>query len=68
MKLRKEFDSIGKISVPNVIYWGASTQCSIIYFVIGVFFGVFVCCGGLLGCFVGEVCRGGVVGRCEGEV
>jgi len=26
MKLRKEFDSIGSINVPNDKYWGASTQ------------------------------------------
>ena len=26
MKLRKEFDSIGQINVPNDKYWGASTQ------------------------------------------
>ena len=26
MKLRKEFDSIGAINVPNDKYWGASTQ------------------------------------------
>ena len=28
MKLRKEFDSIGNIKVPNDKYWGASTQRS----------------------------------------
>jgi len=28
MKLRKEFDSIGSINVPNDKYWGASTQRS----------------------------------------
>ena len=28
MKFRKEFDSIGKINVPNDKYWGASTQRS----------------------------------------
>ena len=37
MKLRKEFDSIGKISVPNDKYWGASTQRSKKYFDIGDF-------------------------------
>tara|TARA_B100000965_G_scaffold120175_1_gene99153 strand:+ start:58 stop:1446 length:1389 start_codon:yes stop_codon:yes gene_type:complete len=37
MKLRKEFDSIGKISVPNHKYWGASTQRSKKYFDIGEF-------------------------------
>ena len=37
MKLRKEFDSIGKISVPNDKYWGASTQRSKRYFDIGEF-------------------------------
>ena len=35
MKFRKEFDSIGKISVPNNRYWGASTQRSKKYFDIG---------------------------------
>ena len=35
MKLRKEFDSIGSISVPNDKYWGASTQRSNKYFNIG---------------------------------
>ena len=38
MKLRKEFDSIGKISVPDDKYWGASTQRSKKYFDIGEFF------------------------------
>ena len=28
MKLRKEFDSIGSVNVPNDKYWGASTQRS----------------------------------------
>ena len=37
MKLRKEFDSIGKINVPNDRYWGASTQRSKKYFDIGEF-------------------------------
>jgi len=37
VKLRKEFDSIGKISVPNDKYWGASTQRSKKYFDIGEF-------------------------------
>jgi len=37
MKLRKEFDSIGKISVPDDKYWGASTQISKKYFDIGEF-------------------------------
>ena len=37
MKLRKEFDTIGKISVPNDKYWGASTQRSKKYFDIGEF-------------------------------
>ena len=37
MKLRKEFDSIGKISVPDHKYWGASTQRSKKYFDIGEF-------------------------------
>ncbi len=37
MKLRKEFDSIGKISVPDNKYWGASTQRSKKYFDIGEF-------------------------------
>jgi len=35
MKLRKEFDSIGSISVPNDKYWGASTQRSNKFFDIG---------------------------------
>ena len=35
MKTRKEFDSIGKISVPNDKYWGASTQRSKKFFNIG---------------------------------
>tara|TARA_Y100000591_G_scaffold53057_1_gene41479 strand:+ start:636 stop:2024 length:1389 start_codon:yes stop_codon:yes gene_type:complete len=38
MKLRKEFDSIGTINVPNEKYWGASTQRSKKYFDIGEFF------------------------------
>ena len=37
MKLRKEFDSIGTINVPNEKYWGASTQRSKKYFDIGEF-------------------------------
>ncbi len=37
MKLRKEFDSIGAINVPNHKYWGASTQRSKKYFDIGEF-------------------------------
>ena len=37
MKLRKEFDSIGVINVPNDKYWGASTQRSKKYFDIGEF-------------------------------
>ena len=37
MKLRKEFDSIGSINVPNDRYWGASTQRSKKYFDIGEF-------------------------------
>ncbi len=37
MKSRKEFDSIGKINVPNDKYWGASTQRSKKYFDIGEF-------------------------------
>ena len=37
MKLRKEFDSIGTINVPNDKYWGASTQRSKKYFDIGDF-------------------------------
>ena len=35
MKLRKEFDSIGFIKVPNDKYWGASTQRSNKFFNIG---------------------------------
>ena len=35
MKLRKEFDSIGSIKVPNNKYWGASTQRSNKFFNIG---------------------------------
>ena len=35
MKLRKEFDSIGSISVPKDKYWGASTQRSNKFFNIG---------------------------------
>ena len=35
MKLRKEFDSIGSIKVPDNRYWGASTQRSNKYFDIG---------------------------------
>ena len=35
MKTRKEFDSIGGISVPNDKYWGASTQRSMKFFNIG---------------------------------
>ena len=35
MKKRKEFDSIGYISVPNEKYWGASTQRSKKFFNIG---------------------------------
>ncbi len=37
MKLRKEFDSIGFINVPDDKYWGASTQRSKKYFDIGEF-------------------------------
>ena len=37
MKLRKEYDSIGKINVPDNKYWGASTQRSKKYFDIGEF-------------------------------
>ena len=37
MKLRKEFDSIGSINVPDEKYWGASTQRSKKYFDIGEF-------------------------------
>ena len=35
MKLRKEFDSIGRINVPSDKYWGASTQRSNKFFNIG---------------------------------
>jgi fumarate hydratase, class II len=35
MKLRREFDSIGSINVPDDKYWGASTQRSDKYFNIG---------------------------------
>ena len=35
MKFRKEFDSIGKISVPTDKYWGASTERSKKFFDIG---------------------------------
>ena len=35
MKLRKEFDSIGSVRVPNDKYWGASTQRSKKFFNIG---------------------------------
>jgi fumarate hydratase class II len=35
MKLRKEFDSMGSISVPDDKYWGASTQRSREFFNIG---------------------------------
>jgi fumarate hydratase class II len=37
MKFRKEFDSLGKISVPADKYWGASTQRSNKHFDIGDF-------------------------------
>ena len=37
MKIRKEYDSIGKINVPVDKYWGASTQRSKKYFDIGDF-------------------------------
>ncbi len=37
MKYRYEYDSIGKIKVPNNKYWGASTQRSNIHFDIGDF-------------------------------
>ena len=37
MKNRKEYDSIGGISVPVDKYWGASTQRSSKYFDIGDF-------------------------------
>ncbi|MDA9707141.1 class II fumarate hydratase, partial [Candidatus Pelagibacter sp.] len=35
MKFRKEYDSIGKINVPNEKYWGASTERSKKFFDIG---------------------------------
>ena len=35
MKFRKEFDSLGNISVPSDKYWGASTQRSRKFFNIG---------------------------------
>jgi len=35
MKIRKEFDSMGSINVPNDKYWGASTQRSNKFFDIG---------------------------------
>tara|TARA_Y100001970_G_C14231963_1_gene859192 strand:+ start:514 stop:1902 length:1389 start_codon:yes stop_codon:yes gene_type:complete len=38
MKKRKEFDSIGSISVDGDKYWGASTQRSLKYFDIGEFY------------------------------
>jgi len=38
MKKRKEFDSIGSVSVPNNKYWGASTERSKKYFDIGEFY------------------------------
>jgi len=37
MKYRNEYDSFGKIKVPDDKYWGASTQRSDKYFDIGVF-------------------------------
>ena len=37
MKFRTEFDSIGKVKVPNNKYWGASTERSNKYFDIGDF-------------------------------
>ena len=37
MKYRTEFDSIGKIKVPEDKYWGASTERSNKYFNIGDF-------------------------------
>ena len=37
MKYRNEYDSFGKIKVPDDKYWGASTQRSVKYFDIGVF-------------------------------
>ena len=38
MKFRTEFDTIGKVKVPNDKYWGASTQRSKKFFDIGDFF------------------------------
>jgi len=38
MKFRNEFDSLGRIKVPQDKYWGASTQRSNKYFDIGDFF------------------------------
>ena len=35
MKLRKEFDSLGAVNVPDDKYWGASTQRSNKFFNIG---------------------------------
>ena len=35
MKLRKEFDSIGSVNVPDNKYWGASTERSNKFFDIG---------------------------------
>ena len=35
MKFRKEYDSIGRINVPNDKYWGASTERSKKFFDIG---------------------------------
>tara|TARA_A100001011_G_scaffold13178_1_gene14063 strand:+ start:584 stop:1972 length:1389 start_codon:yes stop_codon:yes gene_type:complete len=35
MKIRKEFDSIGSVNVPNEKYWGASTERSNKFFNIG---------------------------------
>ena len=35
MKFRKEYDSIGKINVPNDKFWGASTERSKKFFDIG---------------------------------
>ena len=35
MKFRKEYDSIGKINVPEDKYWGASTERSKKFFDIG---------------------------------
>ena len=37
MKFRNEYDSFGKVKVPDDKYWGASTQRSDKYFDIGVF-------------------------------